>query len=92
MGKGLTNNLLVLKESKSGKGVFANKNFKKGEKIIEFMGKLFREEELPAPYEKVEDHYLQIDKKLYMGPSGLLDDFFNHSCEPNSGLKIKKSF
>jgi len=24
-----------------------------------------------------------------MGPSGGLDDFFNHPCNPNSGLKIQ---
>jgi len=23
-----------------------------------------------------------------MGPSGEVDDFFNHSCDPNAGLKI----
>jgi len=25
-----------------------------------------------------------------MGPSGGIDDFFNHSCEPNAGLVIKE--
>jgi len=23
-----------------------------------------------------------------MGPSGGVDDFFNHSCDPNAGLQI----
>ena len=41
------------------------------------------------PYDEVEDHYVQIDRNLYMGPSGGADDFFNHSCNPNAGLKIK---
>lgn len=37
---------------------------------------------------------MQIGENLYMGPSGNIDDFFNHSCNPNSGLKIngKKVF
>ena len=80
---------LILGQSKLGKAVFANKDFKKGEEIIEFNGKLFTYEQLPIPYDEVEDHYVQIDKNLYMGPSGGVDDFFNHSCNPNSGIKIK---
>ena len=80
---------LILGQSNKGKAVFANKDFKKGEEIIKFNGKLFTYEQLPTPYREVEDHYVQIDKNLYMGPSGGLDDFFNHSCNPNSGLKIK---
>jgi SET domain-containing protein len=78
-----------LGESNLGKAVFANTDFKQGEEIIEFKGKLFTYEELPVPYDDVEDHYVQIDKNLYMGPSGKIDDFLNHSCNPNSGIKIK---
>lgn len=81
-------NLIFGKSNISGKGVFANKDFKEGEEIIEFKGELFTYEKLPDPYDKVEDHYIQIDLDLYMGPSGDFDDFFNHSCDPNSGLKI----
>ena len=80
---------LILRQSKKGKAVFANKNFKKGEKLIGFKGKLFTYSQLPAPYSKADDHYVQIGKNLYMGPSGKLDDFINHSCNPNSGLKIQ---
>lgn len=77
-----------MRQSALGKAVFAGRDFKKGEKIIEFKGRLFTYEQLPTPYDEVEDHYVQIDKNLYMGPSGNLDDFFNHSCNPNSGIKI----
>lgn len=79
---------LILGQSKLGRVIFANKNFKKGEEIIEFKGGLFTYEQLPTPYNEVEDHYTQIGKNLYMGPSGDYDDFFNHSCNPNSGSKI----
>jgi hypothetical protein len=79
---------LIVKNTKIGKGVFANKNYKSGEIIFEFRGKFFTYEELPVPYEKVEDHYVQIGKNLYLGPTGDMDDFFNHSCVPNAGLKI----
>lgn len=79
---------LILRRSKNGKGVFANKNFKKGGKIMDFHGKLLTYEQFPAHYTKMEDHCVQIGKNLYIGPSGKIDDFFNHSCNPNSGIKI----
>ena len=87
-------NFLIVKNTKNGKGVFANKKFRSGEIIFEFHGKFFTYEKLPTPYNEVEDHYVQIGKSLYMGPSGGIDDFFNHSCAPNTGLKIngKKVF
>lgn len=80
---------LILGKSKNGKAVFANRNFTKGDKIIEFRGKLFTYEQLPTPYNKAEDRYVQIGKNVYMGPSGGFDDFSNHSCSSNAGLKIE---
>ena len=80
---------LILKKSKNGQGVFANKNFKKGEKIVEFTGKLLAYEEFPKHYIPLEEHCVQIGRNIYLGPSGGIDDFFNHSCAPNSGLLIK---
>ena len=79
---------LLIKPSNNGYGVFANKNFSAGEVICEFHGQLYSRETLPQPYDSVEDHYVQIGANLYMGPSGEVDDFFNHSCDPNAGLKI----
>ena len=77
---------LVLKQTDIGRSVFANRNFKKMEEIIEFQGGLLTYEQLPRPYN--EDLYVQIGENLYMGPSGKLDDFINHSCNPNSGLRV----
>ena len=68
--------------------MFANKNFSAGEVICEFYGQLYSREALPQPYDSVEDHYIQIEENLYMGPSGEVDDFFNHSFDPNAGLKV----
>ena len=80
---------LILKSTRFGKSVFAGNKFKPGEKIMKFGGKIFAYNQLPKPYDSVEDHYLQIGKKSYIGPSGSFDDFINHSCNPNTGLKIK---
>jgi hypothetical protein len=82
---------LIVKNTKNGRGVFANKHFKKGEIIFEFHGNFYTHEELPKPYY---DYYVQIGEDLFMGPSGDMDDIFNHSCNPNSWLQInsKKVF
>lgn len=79
---------LILGQSNLGKAVFANKDFVKGEEIIEFKGKLLIKKQLNTKY--YINHFLQIDKNLYLGPSGELDDFLNHSCNPNSGVKFRK--
>lgn len=84
----IKSNSLILGKSRNGKAVFAKKPFAKGEEIIRFNGRRFTYKELPSPYNKVKDRYVQIGKNLYLGPSGSFDDFINHSCNPNSGLVI----
>ncbi|MEK7167689.1 MAG: SET domain-containing protein, partial [Patescibacteria group bacterium] len=81
-------NTLFLGKSKLGKAVFANKNFKRGEGIIEFKGPLIKRNELPEITTQEDDRYIQIGKDEYLGPSGDFDDFVNHSCDPNSGIKF----
>ena len=79
---------LILGQSKLGKAVFANKDFKKGEEIIKFRGQPMKRRELPELIVPEDDRYIQVGKDKYLGPSGDFDDFFNHSCNPNSGIKI----
>lgn len=75
-------------ETENGRGVFAGRNYESSEPIFKFEGKIFKGDELPTPYDEVDDHYMQIGEDLYMGPSGKADDLVNHSCDPNSGVKI----
>ncbi len=79
---------LTVQETGHGKGVFAEAPIKEGAEILPFGGERLRTDELPTPYNEVEDHFVQIGEDLYMGPSGGIDDLFNHSCDPNAGLKI----
>jgi len=74
--------------SAHGKGVFATSPIATGEEILVFGGKIFKESELPVPYESGADEYIQIDEEIYLGPSGEADDFVNHSCDPNSGIQF----
>jgi len=80
---------LIIVKLDNGRGILANRNFESGEKILEFKGQILRREELPVPYSAVEDHYMQIGERLYLGPSGDKDDLINHSCQPNAGVKIR---
>ncbi|MFA4953537.1 MAG: SET domain-containing protein [Candidatus Pacearchaeota archaeon] len=83
-------NNLVIKKARNGKGIFANKNFKKGYEILKLKkGKLMSYEEIV--YDKNEDKYVQVDKKLYFNPFGNLIVFLNHSCNPNVGIIIKQN-
>ncbi len=80
---------LIIGKSIAGKAVFARRNFKKGERIIDFKGKLIKRDDLPKIVKPEDDRYIQIGKDKFMGASGDYDDYFNHSCNPNSGVKIK---
>ncbi len=66
-----------------GFGVFAARPFKAGEVLLSFEGERLPRSRVPTKLEPEEDHYLQIGENLFLGPSGLIDDFVNHSCDPN---------
>lgn len=74
-----------------GRGVITTTPIASGQKILNFGGPFLQRQELPRPYDRVADHYMQIGPNLYLGPSGEEDDYFNHSCDPNAGIKIDGS-
>lgn len=83
--------LLYLQDTPGrGRGVFASSPIAVNSLVIEFGGEYLTLES----EEEDEDHMLQIDHSLYLGPSGGVDDYINHSCEPNTVLKIigKRAF
>ena len=79
---------LIVKKSFVGLGIFAGKNFKLGEKILNFQGKIFDYGLMPNNSDFIKGHFIQIGKSLYLGQSGKEDDYTNHSCNPNAGVKI----
>jgi len=79
---------LFLLETAHGKGVGTNAPISAGTEILSFTGPIVHRSQLPEPYDDHDDHYVQIDRDHYMGPSGQLDDFVNHSCSPNAGLRV----
>jgi hypothetical protein len=55
---------------------------------MKFGGKPTSGDALPKSYLGAADRYMQIDHDLYLGPSGNADDFVNHSCSPNAGIRF----
>lgn len=88
MEEEIRNTSLRLAKTPYGRGVFALKDFEPGEIVLEFHGERVEKEMLPFPYEEAEDRYLQIGPSSYIGPSGQIDDYVNHSCSPNTGLSF----
>jgi hypothetical protein len=70
----------------NGTGVFSLEDIRPGDMILQFGGPIFSGAEIPYLSEPVNDYFLQIDDDLYLGPSGEMDDYVNHSCDPNGGL------
>jgi hypothetical protein len=75
---------LKVSTSKTGKGVFTSVKIPAKTPVLEVTGDLFTA--------KTADHnhpaLLQVGSDTYIGPSGSVDDYVNHSCNPNCLLHI----
>lgn len=74
---------LDVKQGTHGRGTFAAEPIRSGQRILRFTGPFLR-------YKDTSDQTLalQIGRDLYIGASGGPDDFVNHSCDPNAGIRI----
>lgn len=77
-------------ENHLGKAVYAARDYKKGGVIVMFEGEIISRKDLPKDLSGhltgQNDRYTQISPTKYMGPSNAIDDYINHSCDPNAGL------
>ena len=82
------NQHVVVKKSKiDKKGVFAERNFKKGEIVLEWHPKVLKKSEMDELSNK-EKHFVEkIGKKYFLILSP--ERFVNHSCDPNTKVKNK---
>ena len=79
--------LFVRDTGKYGKGVFLGKGSRRGGILLRFTGPILDFDEIQA--ESYEDKMaIQVGERKYIGSSGEVDDFVNHSCDPNSGLQL----
>jgi SET domain-containing protein len=88
-GSGRSREGLKIEKTNYGKAVFARREFKKGDFIIEFRGKKYTREEYIKKLNPRNNHFLQIDDNLYLGPTRTPDNYINHSCNPNAGMKFQ---
>lgn len=77
-------NYLKKAPSKTGTGVFTTAVIPPNVPICEFKGEYFTSKSLKHS----DDMVVQIGPDLFLGPSGDIDDFINHSCNPNCMLHI----
>lgn len=79
------------KSYKEGRGEFAIEDIEKGEILAIFGGRVMTREERNNLPEKVRYLALGIDNEMFIGPKSIEEtddaDWFNHSCNPNAGLK-----
>ncbi len=75
---------LVVRRGTHGRGTFAGEPIRSGEMVLAFSGPLLHSRDTTA-----QTLALQIGPDLYIGASGGPDDFVNHSCEPNAGVRIE---
>ncbi|MEW6354130.1 MAG: SET domain-containing protein-lysine N-methyltransferase [Pseudomonadota bacterium] len=71
----------VKTSAQHGRGVFAAADIAADEEILLFTGPRLHRSAL-NPH----DYHLQIADELYLGPSGLADDYVNHCCAPNAAI------
>jgi len=74
-----------------GKGVFATAPISKNERVAIFGGDIMFIEEIDRLPEDLQDYPMQIEERFVLGSRTAKapeeTDFFNHSCDPNLGIR-----
>jgi len=72
-------------------GIFAKASIQKGERLAVFGGDIMLIDEINDLDETLQGYPMQIEERFVLGSRNSMrpedSDFFNHSCEPNSGFK-----
>lgn len=80
---------LVLKTNPDkGKSIYTSKKIKKGRLVIQQRGRKVNFEEAKT-YDQ--NYMLEINKNTLMLASNSLDDYINHSCDPNCRLSFRRN-
>lgn len=65
-----------------GQGVFATRDFKAGDDVLQFEGDVRH----VSAFDDL-TYALQVGPEDFMAASGKIDDYVNHSCDPNTGVR-----
>ncbi|MBX4199234.1 SET domain-containing protein [Candidatus Parcubacteria bacterium] len=75
---------LTISKSRTGKGIFTTRSFKRGSLLFIFGGKLYAADNIFKIGGTIADNSIRFGPETYMSPENELGSFLNHSCEPNS--------
>lgn|SRR5574337_24833 len=78
--------LKVQPTKNKGKGIFTTAKIPANTPIMEITGPLLTAKDITLETDPAS--YLQIGPDTYLGLSGAVDDYINHSCDPNCKLQI----
>lgn len=76
----------------NGVGVFAARDFRFGDVVVEDLDGDYYIDALP--FDELErqgipiDYVMQVGEDAFRVPTGTIEDFTNHSCDPNTGLRM----
>ena len=73
-----------------GCGIFARAGIGKGERLAIFGGRIMLIDEMYDIPTDMQRYTMQVEERFVLGPASDQPedtDFFNHSCDPNSGFK-----
>jgi SET domain-containing protein len=83
--------LEVSASKKHMRGIFAKASVNKGERLAIFGGDIMFIDEINQLQDCLQHYAMQIEERFVLGSRKLTEpedtDFFNHSCDPNSGFK-----
>lgn len=71
----------------AGLGLFTEQPFSPNDIIITFRGQVYDYDEIEEGGD-LDHHCIQIGDRTYLGPSGGIDDYTNHSCNQNAGVRL----
>lgn len=80
-----SDSLQAIKVFEDQLGVIATRRFSKGEKVCDFSGYM-------TELKDANPYCLQITDKLFLQGTGAIDDFINHSCQPNCYADFRGNF
>lgn len=88
-----TRYIYIGETERCGIGIFAARNFSKGEAIVvddhgDYYDGAISERQAISLGLDLSTHCFQIDFDRYLLPHGSIDDLINHACEPNAGIRL----
>ncbi|MDB5264591.1 MAG: protein-lysine N-methyltransferase [Parcubacteria group bacterium] len=87
----MTRNIYVKESSIEGRGIFASRNFKRGEIIFILKGKLKKWHVKDKSTAQEGPNWVGVGKDTWIDPAYPFL-YMNHSCNPNMGIKGRVTF